>query len=497
MRELNKISADLFDKIRSRFENVSIGDEKAITTSDPEDARFFNFDYVDRSGNNYGNVTISLIDEQSLKIYFSKNIADELEPEEQDEWYEFLRGIRQFAKRNLLSFDTRDISRSNLKVRDLQQVSKSDGAYKAKDLDLAESKLYGSSRSSYQTVGPVRLIVRHSDNIDENIHGARTRNIEAIFVETHIGERFLLPVKKLTPARALARHISEGGSVQDEIGQHIIGMVNEMSDLGLFVRKMRNRTFEDAETTGMIEASIERYTQLHNQLTHMRGSRGYRGFAESFVPDNTIMEDDFDIDALKERFVQRIFDDRLSEALPHVYRAYQNKKLAMENNNYIAEIENWANQLVEGTWATPESDQDKEDLKKIMEKPVEAGTDGDNASGVFYNLVGSDSLFDEFYEASKSEKGPETDVRPLVIEWLKSHGYEEMADEFNQVLQGQQPVDATQPQTDQLTPQANQPGPQSPAPTNQPPTGVQPARNPNESVDRLIKLAGIRTLRRL
>lgn len=493
MRELDKISSDLFDKIRSRFENVSIGDDKATATSDPERARFFNFDYVDRNGKNYGNITVSLIDEQSLKVYFSKNIANELEPEEQDEWFEFLRGLRKFAKRNLLSFDTRDISRSNLKVRDLQQVSKSDGSYKSSELDLKESRLYGSTRSSYQTMGPVRLIVRHSDNIDETVHGARARNIDAIFVETHIGERFLLPFKKLTPARAMARHISEGGSIHDDIGQHIVNMVTEMGDLGLFVRKMRNRTFEDSETTGMIEASIERYNQLHNQLTHMRGSKGYRAFTENFVPDNTIMEDDFDLESLKERFVQRIFDDRLSEALPHVYRAYMNKKHAMENN-YIAEIENWANQLVEGTWATPESDEEKEELRKIMEKPVEAGPDGDNAAGVFYNLIGSDSLFDEFYEISKSELGPEVDVRPLVIEWLKTHGYEDMAEEFNQQLQAQQPVDATQPQPGQLTPQANQPAPQSPPVANQPPTGVQPAQ---ESVDNLRRLAGIRTLRRV
>lgn len=489
MRELDKISADLFDKIRSRFENVSIGDDKAKSTNDPENARFFNFDYVDSSGKNYGNVTISLIDDNSLKIYFNKDLSADLEANEQQQWFEFLRSLRQFAKRNLLTFDTRDINRSNLQIRDLQQVSKSDGAYSAQELNLKENRLYGSTRSSYQTMGPVKLIVRHSDNIDETVHGARARNIEAIFVETHIGERFLLPFKKLTPARAMARHISEGGSVQDEIGQHIVSMVSEMSDLSLFVRKMRNRTFEDTETTGMVEASIERYTQLHNQLTHMRGPKGYRGFAESFIPDNTIMEDDFDIEALKERFVQRIFDDRLSEALPHVYRAYMNKKQAMQENNYIAEIEDWANQIVEGTWATPNSDEDKAELSRIMEKPVEAGADGNNAAGVFYDLIGSDSLFDEFHEASKSEKGPETDVRPLVIEWLRSHGYEEMANEFEQKMQDQQTT-TTAP----VAPAATQAAPAVPTqPGVQPPA---PAK-PTESVDQILRLAGLRTLRRL
>lgn len=496
MRELDKIAEDLFDKIRSRFENVSVGDDKAKATNDPTLARFFNFDYVSKDGKNYGNVTVSLIDEGSLKVYFSKNITSELEPDEQQDWFDFLRNLRLFAKRNLLTFDTRDINRSNLQVRDLQQVSKSDGTYKSHELDLAESKLYGSSRSSYQTMGPVRLIVRHSDSVDESVHGSRTRNIEAIFVETQIGERFLLPFKKLTPARAMARHISNGGSITDDIGSCITEMVTEMSDLSVFVRKMRNRTFEDAETTGMVEASIERYNRVHNQLVHMRGSRGYQAFVENFQPDTTIMEDDYDIDALKERFVQRVFDDRLSEALPYVYRAYKNKQLSMENS-YIAELENWANQLVEGTWAVPSEDQDQDKLRDLMQKPIEAGPGGDNASALLYNIIGSDSLFDEFNDASQSETGPETDVRPLIVEWLKQHGYEELSSEFAQQLQQQAPVDPTQPQAGQLTPQANQAAPASPAPVNQAPTGIQPNTVPTESVDNLRRLAGIRTIRRV
>lgn len=486
MRELDKISTELFDKLRSRFENVSIGDEKAKSTTDQSQARFFNFDYVDGKGKNYGNITISIVDGNSLKIIFSKNITDELENEEQDEWFNFLRGMRKFAKRNMLTFDTRDINRTNLRVRDIEQLSKNDGSYRSHELDLAESRLYGSSRSSYQTMGPVRLIVRHSDSIDETVQGARARNIEAIFVETHLGERFLLPFKKLTPARAMARHVSQGGSIQDDIGQHITSMVNEMSDLSIFVRKMRNRTFEDAETTGMVEASIERYNQLHSQLTHMRGPKGYRNFVENFQPDNAIMEDDMDIEALKERFVQKIFDDRLSEALPHVYRAYMNKQRAMENNDYIAEIENWANQLVEGTWSTPDSDEDQEKLRELMTKPVEAGPDGNNAAGIFYDLIGSDSLFDEFYEASKSDEGPETDVRPFVIEWLKTHGYEEMGTEFEQLMAQQAPV-AAPVQQPSATP--------APAPAVQP-TAPQ-TQTPQESVDQIIRLAGLRGLRRL
>ena len=46
MRELENISVSLFEKIRARFDNISLGDNKANRTSDPESARFFNFNYV-------------------------------------------------------------------------------------------------------------------------------------------------------------------------------------------------------------------------------------------------------------------------------------------------------------------------------------------------------------------------------------------------------------------------------------------------------------------
>ena len=129
MRELEKISADLFNKIRARFDSVNIGNDNAESITDPEQAKFFNFDYIGKDGKNYGNVTLSLIDENALKIYFSSNISAGLDADEQKEWFDFLHDLRRFARRNLLTFDTRDINRSNLDLKDLKQQSKSDSTY--------------------------------------------------------------------------------------------------------------------------------------------------------------------------------------------------------------------------------------------------------------------------------------------------------------------------------------------------------------------------------
>ena len=65
-KEIESISTALFDKIRSRFPGVTLGDEKAKACTDPAEARFFNFTYTGQDGAEFGSVTISLIDETSL-----------------------------------------------------------------------------------------------------------------------------------------------------------------------------------------------------------------------------------------------------------------------------------------------------------------------------------------------------------------------------------------------------------------------------------------------
>ena len=326
MREINKISQDLFDKLRSRFENLRLGDEKAKHTSDPEKAVFFNFDYNDGDieegeGNNLGNITISIMDGESLKIYFGRNISHNMEHEQRDRWFEFMQELRKFAKRNLMSFDTRDIARSNINLRDIKQQSKTDGAYSSMEF-TNESRLYGTTKTSFENVGTARIRIIHSESVNPEQRGSRARHINAVYVENNQGERFKMQHNRLAEARAMARHISEGGAPYDDIGQHIVNMVREMEELGRFVRVMRRRTFEDTTTTTMVEAATEHYQSLHKQLNFMQGRRAYQNFVENFQPQAEQL-DEVDVNEIKERFVKKIFDDRMTAALPHVYKAYQ------------------------------------------------------------------------------------------------------------------------------------------------------------------------------
>jgi hypothetical protein len=410
MREINKIAEGLFEKIRDRFEDVSLGNDNAKATTDPQKARFFNFDYV-VDDTNHGNITMSLIDEISLKVYFSKNISSELDDEQKKEWYSFLRELREFARRNLLSFEPRDITRSTLKHRDIQQQSKADSTYDADEV-VAESRMYGTLNRSYESFGPVRIKLQHTKPIMDEAHGARSRNIAAVFVENDQGERFRLPFENLTGARAMARHVSAGGVPTDELGRHITEMVSEMTTLRPFVRGMARRTFEDTVTKEMVESAFGYHSLLKNTLKKLKGKRGYTEFKESFKP--ALVEDDANVAELKELFVKKTLDERIEQALPLVHKAYNIMK---ENNNpYSQQFESWASTVAEGSWALPDTDDDIEQLIDWLSEEHPVGVDAQDATNSLYNIIGDDRLFDRLGELAEID--PTADARDVVTSWL-------------------------------------------------------------------------------
>lgn len=122
MEPIQIISQDLFDKIRSRFENLEMGDKTGAVTIDPAEARFFDFDFV-HEDTNLGRISISLNELGSLKIYYSQGITEGQEDVAKKIWYSFLKEMRQFAMRRLLRFDTRDIAKTKLDKNDFQYLA--------------------------------------------------------------------------------------------------------------------------------------------------------------------------------------------------------------------------------------------------------------------------------------------------------------------------------------------------------------------------------------
>ncbi len=62
--DLNLVAQDLFDELKSRYSHLTLGDDQAQTTTDPQLARFFKFDW------NNNPVSIA-IDEENLRLVYN------------------------------------------------------------------------------------------------------------------------------------------------------------------------------------------------------------------------------------------------------------------------------------------------------------------------------------------------------------------------------------------------------------------------------------------
>lgn len=417
MKEIEKIADELFNKIRSRFEDVSLGDESANSTTDPDEARFFNFDFT-VGDTNYGNITVSIADSDSLKVYYSRNISQKITTADKPHWYSFLKSLRFFAKRNMMMFDTRDITRAGLSLRDIKAMGKSSKAYQTSDISIAESKLYGSRTRSYEDHGPARIILRHSCAIDEAAKSGRTRNIESIFVETTEGERFKLPFTNLKGARAMARHIGNGGRISDQISEHICSIVEEMSNLRVFVRNTRGKVFEDTETLEMVESASDYYGELQEKLSKLTKPRTYGGYVANYAPE-VHDTSDYDENMLRERFTRKMFDERMSGALSSVHRAYKRKQSQQCDTAMGDEFSEWASSILEQSYRAEidaDNDIDALALEEFFADDVIFGTDATNAISRVSAIINDDGLNNKLVRYA--ERDPNEDARTVVYSWL-------------------------------------------------------------------------------
>lgn len=131
------------------------------------------------------------------------------------------------------------------------------------------SKPFGSTKSSYQMIGNSKLIIRHTDPVNEEKLGSRWRHIRNIFIETKLGERFVYPHTHIAGARAMARHLSSGGSFNDRTSQAILKMSEDYINLKKANKMMRNK---DNELSFHVKGALD---SLGKDSKRMSGSKGY------------------------------------------------------------------------------------------------------------------------------------------------------------------------------------------------------------------------------
>lgn len=201
------------------------------------------------------------------------------------------------------------------------------------------SKMFGSLKTSQQTLENVRILVRHKTPIDENVRGARTRHISAIFLECN-GERFRFPHNYLPGARAMAQHMAHGGTMGDKVGSYISESTGNLLKLQSFNRYVTTNKLINEDSSGIVETVKENIETIRTELRKLTGVKTYetvKARLETFERE-TLAEDD--VSGLKDLFTIRRFDEKFEEVLPIV------KQLVQEKDTFHKRIEEAAGNVV-------------------------------------------------------------------------------------------------------------------------------------------------------
>ena len=326
MDAIKIISQDLFDKIRSRFSNLEMGDDAGGVTIDPSNAYYFDFDFV-VEGSNLGRVSISLGDLGSLKVYYSQGITENQDDPVKKQWYSFLREMRFFAMRRKLRFDTRDITKTNLDKNDFQHLAATQGPKEEPEMTTMNESRWSekSSRKTSRAVqGKTEVIVRHESAVDETYAGARSqrKNIKAIFIQNSDGERWKCPLNYPALGFAMAQHVDHGGVPHDPAGKAIIDMSEQIYKLNDFHRKINSSTL-NLDAHSITERAMAHLAELKNRMGMLSKRHHYQQWISEFQePGEPVMNelDAVTMEDYKSKFTQTSFQEELSGYFPLLHR---------------------------------------------------------------------------------------------------------------------------------------------------------------------------------
>jgi hypothetical protein len=454
----NNIATDLFYKIRSRFTGLKLGAETGEITINPEEARFFDFDYMEGE-QPIGHVSVSLAEPNSMKVYFSNGITESMDAPQKAKWYGFLKELRMFAKRRLLNFDTRDIAKDNLDKRDyafLSQYSQPKPTTNTAvqnpvgESIMSESNLYGTKTVSYQKLENTRLIIKHSQALaDDMAPGARSRNIAGLFVENQDGERFKYPFIHLSGARAMQRHVANGGKPYDEIGESIIKMSEEIAQLKSFGNYVVRNDLMNSDTNNVVERSSEQLNRLRETIAKLAKQGHYEAYRESFQAQQPMEVPQDVVEQFTDQFTVKNFKEDIASVFPVLYRLMQTEntlgyddivamtqqeqtELANEDveidtyEDPFARFEDWAMGLGEES-AVQSSDPEEQkaalqQLQELVGQHFSAGVDGANAIESLKGIIEDPQLNQAIKAQAKQD--PDSCTRGLVKDWLEQNAPE-------------------------------------------------------------------------
>tara|TARA_R110001592_G_scaffold1805_2_gene10732 strand:+ start:10982 stop:13171 length:2190 start_codon:yes stop_codon:yes gene_type:complete len=217
-------------------------------------------------------------------------------------------------------------------MRHMKPVRKAQSRDKIKGEAVTEAslgKMTGSRKSSYQPLADnVKIIVRHNKDVNEEVRGARSRNIHSILIQRG-EEKFKMAENNLSAARAMARHLHNGGETFDEIGESITEMSREFKKLKEFINYVRKSDLVNETNEEFVTMAIENIGNIKTNLKRLSGVKTYANAVESVLNYNNveILEDDLNLES---KFTETHFDDKVANVMDSL-KAMTSRKQSFES----------------------------------------------------------------------------------------------------------------------------------------------------------------------
>jgi hypothetical protein len=299
MSDTSNLSKELYGIISRKFRSINLTDAQGQSTDDISTAVTFEFPFVVQ-GQTLSNVSVSLADGESLKVLGSNDVND-------DRWFDLIREMHTFAKANGLKWEPRIQGKDHLQKRN------------NKDMNMEESSLYGSSKSSYQNMETTKLIIRHSKRIQEGSPNSRTRNIEALYIQNESGERFRYPFPHLAGGRAMQRHVANGGNPYDHFGHYIVSLSEQVYNYRRVNNLLARKNFtENSEISEIAEKSKKKIKDIKKVLERIQKQNGYLLVRENFTTFKKKEIDEETLNELRDTFTTQQFNEELVELFPYI-----------------------------------------------------------------------------------------------------------------------------------------------------------------------------------
>ena len=263
-------------------------------------------------------------------MYYNRELVNKIDEDSRDEWYAFLKELKDFAVEHQMRFDVRDITKNNLTEQDYENLADTNKTVNTDEMseELARitklagvtEGLTGTSKSSFENLNKTKLIIRHKGKVDETVPGARSRQIQSLYIENEEGERFKYPMTHLAGARAMMRHVANGGRPHDEFGQHIVSTSEDIAKLNSFSRYASNKDQLNDNAGDIIEQTKLKLENLRGYMKNLSNQTHYENASKDFKTSEEQILDDETVNKLREKFTMKNLDSRVEDAFPIINR---------------------------------------------------------------------------------------------------------------------------------------------------------------------------------